>query len=463
MQKADLEVQTADIGRFIVKYILYMSKNDSGMFMKFIFFLCFSSCVFAQGLFESAQSTASPAYELGGEVRSGIRAGSENDSLYSKDLYVRSGLKLKIRAGSFAYAYTDLSFEYGFAGMENISAFRLREAYFDLQRGPFHVRLGKQIEAWGRTDAFSSADQLTAKDLRRAFIDPEDMCLANFLLNTEIRFGAPVHLQGLWIPVYRANEVPLSMFDLPENIFYDGMRAPARTFANSGAGLRLDLYTGEYDAAFSYLNAFGLQPAFSAEIHLDPLTGPFYMFYQLPWRRQLFAFDAAFNAGPWSFRFETSLMLPDSSAEEEHIPLSEAQWTLGVDRSLGALRFLAEYNGKYVPDYREAQAPQNPGEIINHQLAMYNRLLFRQSEKIQHQMFFRVSLSLFHDTFEIEFPFMYYLTTNEYVFQPLIRLELADALSLRLGAGFYKGDKNTLFDLTGHLYNGIFAELKLVF
>ncbi|MBW6458445.1 MAG: hypothetical protein K0B52_04700, partial [FCB group bacterium] len=136
----------------------------------------------AQGLFESAQSAAASAYDLGGEVRSGIRIDKTNDSLYNKDLYVRTDLNLRIRAGVNAFAFADLSFEYGYAGKMDIGCVRLREAYFDLNRGAFHARIGKQAETWGRTDAFSSVDQITAKDLRRPFIDPEDMHLADFLL-----------------------------------------------------------------------------------------------------------------------------------------------------------------------------------------------------------------------------------------------------------------------------------------
>jgi hypothetical protein len=431
--------------------------------MKLLFLLCLASLVFAQGLFESAQTAASSAYELGGEIRSGIRIDHENDSLYNKDLYVRNDLTLKVRAGDYAYAFADLSFEYGYVGMLDIGGFRLREAYFDLQRGAFHARIGKQVETWGRADAFSPLDQITAKDLRRTFIDQGDMYLANFLMNATIQFGPPLRLQGLWIPTFRANELPLSVFELPEGISYEGLRAPANTFANSGCGLRLDLYTTDYDAAFSYLNTYAIQPGFSAEMIIDPVSGPAFNFFQLPWRQQLFAFDAAFNADLWSFRFEGGLMLPDTSVNGPHIPLSEVQWTLGVDRSLGAFRFLAEYNGKHIPDHITPEEPQNPLAIADYQLAMYNRLIYRQSEKTQHQMFFRVSLSLFHDVFEIELPVMFYFATKEHMILPLVRLNLADALSLRIGAGFYKGDDNTLFDLLGGLYNGYFAELKLVF
>ncbi|MBW6458813.1 MAG: hypothetical protein K0B52_06610, partial [FCB group bacterium] len=306
-------------------------------------------------------------------------------------------------------------------------------------------------------------DQITAKDLRRPFIDPEDMHLADFLLNAKIQFGPPLRLQGIWIPAYRANELPVTMFELPEGIGYEGLRVPERTFANSGGGLRLDLYTSEYDAAFSYLNAYALQPGFSAEMILDPSSGPSFNFFQLPWRQQLFAIDAAFNAGLWSFRCEGSLMLPDTPDNGPHIPFSEIQWTLGVDRSFGAFRFLAEYNGKHIPNHKELEEPQDPLMMADHQLAVYNRLIYRQSEMTQHQMFFRTSLSLFHDTFEIEIPFMYYFTTKEYVLLPIVSLNLADALSLRVGAGFYRGDDNTLFDLMGGLYNGYFAEIKLVF
>lgn len=431
--------------------------------MKFICLFCISALVWGQGLFETAQRSSSLAYDLNGGVRSGIRVDHDKDSLYSKELYARSDLRLRINAGTRAYALTEISFEYGYAALGDINTISLREAYIDIQGGPLHLRAGKQIETWGRTDAFSSVDQLTPQDLRRILPDADDMRLGNFMLNTHLQLGAPIRLQGIWLPYYRANEIPVSIFSLPEGVEYQGLRPPPLSFSHSGGGLRVDLYTMDYDAAFSYLNSYALQPGFAGKLTMPPESAPLFLVYQQPWRQKLFAFDAAFNVAAWSFRFESSLMRPDSAGEALYIPESEVQWTLGVDRSFSSLSILAEYNGKYIPDHRDMEEAADPLEAMDYKLKFYNRLLARQSKMTQHQLFVRIALTLFHDRLGIELPFMYYFTTKEYALSPQIRLELANAMNLYLGAGFYAGDDDTLFDLMGYLYNGYFAELKLIF
>ncbi len=431
--------------------------------MKKLFVLLFTvSLVFAQGLFESAQSKTFN-YALSGEIRSGLLAGGATDSLHTKDLFSRLDIGLKAEAGRRAYAFAELRLRHHRLSGKDTLEINLREAYVDLGFGPFRTRLGKQIEIWGRADAFSSLDNLSPKDLRRVYGDPGDMRMGNFFLNSSVRLGMSSSLQGIWIPVYRANIIPAGLFEMPDNVRYGGILTPDAVLKNSGGALRLDLATSEYDAGFSYLNAYALQPGFSAEMQVHSPTDIRYRFYQKPWRQQVVGFDAAFTADAWSFRFEGSYMLPDSAGDQIHIPEKEVQWTLGLDRAWGPLRILVEYNGKYIPAFSELALPSDPALLMDYRLLTYKRLFFSQQDKVRHGVFIRPSLTLFHDTFEIEAPFLYYFTGSEYMFSPSISFEPADALRIRLGATVYKGEDNTLFELLSEQYNGLFAEIRISF
>ncbi|MFO7840988.1 MAG: DUF1302 family protein [Fidelibacterota bacterium] len=431
--------------------------------MKKIFFSFFMfTLIFAQGLFESAQSSGA-AYELNGDIRSAFLLEHENDSLYIKDIHARADIRLKAEAGKKAYAFTELVFHYGhFSGKDTLLT-DLREAYVDLTFGPFHTRLGKQIEIWGRADAFQLTDNISPKDLQRVYNGPDDMRMGNLMLNSSIRFGGLARLQGIWIPVYQANKIPAGIFEMPENVTYTGLRAPDPAFKNSGAALRLDLVTSDYDAGFSYLNAYALQPGFASEMTVNSPADIRYDFFQKAWRQQVFGIDAAFTAGAWSFRFEGTSMIPDRPGQSVHIPEKEIQWSFGTDRSLGSLRILLEYSGKLIPEFSDAAPPQDPALFMDYRLLSYKRLLFRQQEKVQHSLFVRPSLTLFHETFEMEVPFLYHFITGEYMFSPAISIKPADALRFRMGATVYNGDDDTLFELLSELYNGFFAEIKVFF
>lgn len=430
---------------------------------RILLLFCIIHLVFAQGLFESAQMESSAACDLGGDIRSYIHFDTKNDSLYSKNIYSRATLKLKAQKADVGFVYAELQFiDSYYFGEHNVN-FNLREAYIDISLGPLTTRLGKQIAAWGRADVFTSTDNITPRNMTHILPDFDDMRLGNILVNTSLQIGSAVKLQGIWIPLYMPNELPISVFDLPQGVIYTGIDMPDHYFINSGGAVKLDLLTSEYDAAFSYLNAYALQPGFSVETIIFSPTMVSYNFFQKPWRQQVFGFDAAFNASAWSFRCEGAYILPENEDNDPYIPNPEIQWTFGLDRSWDTFRFLMEYNGKFVSDFIELTAPENPMLLMGYQLDIYKRLFFRQTDEILHSIFIRPALTLFHEIFEVEIPFSYNIITEEYLIAPRLILDLADALQLSLGAYIYHGDNNTLFTLLKPLYNGYYCELKLSF
>ncbi len=431
--------------------------------MKRVLLLCLVNLLFAQGLFESVQQTSTNTYELSGDIRSSIYFDGESDSLYSKFINSQVNLKIKAKKENIGFAYANLRFT-GFNYFdEHFMNIDLREAYVDVSLGAFNTRLGKQILPWGRADVYKLTDNITPKDMRYIYIDPNDMRIGNFLVNSSIQIGSGFKIQGIWVPHYTPNSLPISVFNMPTDVEYKDMILPERSFANSGGAVKIDLLTSEYDVSFSYLNAYSLQPGFASEMQLLSPTQITFDFFQQAWRQQVFGFDAAFNYYAWSLRFEGSYMLPEEDNLVFYTPHPEVQLTLGLDRSFGALRILVEYNMKFISDFTELSEPLNPVLIMDHQLNVYNRLFFRQTEEYIHNIFARVALDLFHETFEIEIPFSYNFSTKEYLIMPRMNIDLADALLLSLGLNMYHGEDDTLFDLLKPLYNGYYCELKLTF
>jgi hypothetical protein len=426
-----------------------------------IFFL--ANFLFAQGLFESAQLSSGNTYELGGDIRSSLYVDGKIDSLYSKNIYSQAHLKLKAKKDNIGFAYADLRFSsYNYLGEQTMDI-NLHEAYVDVSLGAFNIRLGKQILPWGRADAYKSTDNITPQDMRFMYIDPNDMRIGNFLLNSFLQIGPTFRVQGIWIPTYAPNILPISVFDIPDGVQYRDMDIPEGSFSNSGRAVKVDLLTSEYDVSFSYLNAYALQPGFAAEMQIISSTLISYDFFQQTWRQEVFGFDAAMNYNAWSIRCEGSYMLPDDDSSGLFIPQPEIQWTFELDRSWGALHLMLEYNGKFVLDFKELTEPTNPMLMMDHQLAVYNQLFFRQTEEYTHNIFARASLNMFHETVEIEVPFTYNFSTQEYFIAAGMKIDMADALQLSLGMNLYHGKENTLFELLKPLYNGYYCELKLTF
>jgi len=422
-----------------------------------------ANMMFAQGLFESALNLSSNTYELAGDIRSAIYIDGEKDSLYSKRLTAQANLKLKAQKENIGYAFADIQFLHSNHSNEQELKIKLREAFVDVSLGAFNVRVGKQILPWGRVDVYRSIDNITPKDMQYIHIDPDDMRIGNFLVNSSLQIGSGFGIQGIWIPIYSPNLIPISMFEMPSGVQLIDMTRPDRSFKNSGGAMKVDIRTSEFDAAFSYQNAYALQPGFAAEIEILSPTQINYNFFPKPWRQEVFGFDAAMNYNAWSIRCEGSYMLPENENNESYIPNPEIQLSLGLDRSWRALQVLFEYNYKFVKDYCELLEPDDPRLMMDHQLALYNRLFFRQTEKHVHNIFARAALSMFHETFSIETSFSYNLSTDEYFISPLMKIDMADALALSIGMNFYHGDEETLFKLLSPLYKGYYCELKLTF
>ena len=150
-----------------------------------IFFL--ANFLFAQGLFESALQLPSSTYELAGDVRSTIYVDGKKDSLYSKRLTAQASLKLKAQKDNIGYAFADIRFSNSNYLDKQELEINLREAYVDVSLGGLNLRLGKQILPWGRVDVFRLIDNITPKDMRYINVDPDDMRIGNFLVNSSLQ------------------------------------------------------------------------------------------------------------------------------------------------------------------------------------------------------------------------------------------------------------------------------------
>lgn len=418
---------------------------------------------FSQGLFESADQSSALSYELSGNMKTFMSLQQENDSLYFNNMNAETTLKLKAEKDAFAYAFAEIRFIYRNNINNNETDIILREAYIDISPSIFNIRLGKQILPWGRTDMIKPTDNITPQDLRYLYTDPNDMRLGSFLLNSSVNLSSSVKFQSIVIPFYTPNLLPISLFEFPDNVTYEDMQKPRSYLKQSGIALKLDMRTSHYDVAFSYLNAYALQPALASNYTFNSPTSINYTFFQEPWRQQVLGFDAAFNLNSWAYRFEGSYVHPDENSSNYYIPYPQVQFSLGLDKNSGPLNILCEYNVNIVPNYASLSVPSNPVLLLQHEINSYNQLFYRQTDFFSHQVFVRIALNLFHETLSVEFPLAYNISTEDYLLSAHIVYHIVDALDFKFGAQKYGGPDNSLFELIKPLYNGCYCELKLSF
>lgn len=208
------------------------------------------------------------------------------------------------------------------------------ELFLDLYLADFDLRLGKQKISWGRMDEFQFTDNFNPEDWSEFVLRPE----------MERKIGVPAAvgdyyfgewtIEGVWVPFfvpYRlAGEKDRWFFPLfripqeiaaPEGIVlvsasYPDVDMPARTLANSEAGLKLGRRIWGLDVAIDYFHGYDKLPTFAAtgEATIAPAPGgpqPVGFLADVAIRPRLkkidvFGFDFSGAAGPVAVRGEAA-------------------------------------------------------------------------------------------------------------------------------------------------------------
>ena len=146
------------------------------------------------------------------------------------------------------------------------------------------------------------------------------------------------------------------------------------------------------------------------------------------------------------------------------VPFAEWHYVVGVDRAWGDFNLILQYEGRRIPDWQTTALPAvYPLDPLGFVLIKKNRMLAGQSEKTQHGLVCRPSLSLLHETLSLEMLTLLRFTTEEWMVRPQLTYDLADALSLTAGAELYGGPEGTLFGTVKDALSAGFVELKASF
>jgi hypothetical protein len=328
------------------------------------------------------------------------------------------------------------------------SSVRFPFAYLDVKTPAVDFRIGKQILAWGRTDALNPTDVVTPRDYTTMLPFDEDE-----------RAG----LWGVRSNVYLSDAVVASVFlgvrSRPSTLPFVSRDAERYQFDTAGArrrqiGVRVSTSTGDMDFSVSAYRGASL---LGQAMRIDTVPGqPDVTVLGYPLIDMLGA-DFAKNFGKYGVRIEGASIRPHNHAALSTLGMQPYRYLVaGADRT-----FLSELNVNLQLFARWADngaLPQNSAPRVE----ALNNLIFVQTRKHTYGMTMRIANQWSNQTLGAELFVQHYIGDNSTYLHPLVTYAISDQVKIAAGAVWYHGKEGTLFGVMKR-NNAIFSELRYSF
>ena len=426
-----------------------------------LFGLLFTSTyLFSQSLFESALSSThegnDKSFTLNGFIRSDVFA-NETDF---RSIYAESALKLETMKSKYGNAFAEFRLQKNILISEKPVNVDLREAYLNLYFGKFDFRIGQQIIVWGRADGFNPTNNLTPTDFTVFSPDEDDKRLSNFVVKGNYSFKN-FRLEADWIPFYKASILPFHTYTLPDGVYWAEANYPETKWTESSYALKLSIEKAAFDGSLSYFNGNNKLPGLQMQTNAEEEN---YVLLTTH-RTQVVGADFSTILGRYGLRGEFAFTI---ACEDEDIyqsvPKQQFEYTIGIDREWGNFSLIAQYIGKYVFDFKELSLQDNSQQSqFLYELQLWNRMIFNQQNEWNHSVSLRPSISMFHQTLDLEILGLYHFSTEEIYVKPKLSCHLSDNISFSTGVQIFSGPAETMFNVLGKSKNAGFIECKISF
>ncbi len=417
-------------------------------------------------LFEKAQADeGARKIELNGYVRGVEWVGEKKGSSAweQKALYSEGALKLKAGFGKVGDAYLDVRLRGGLPGSFEGNGLDLREAYVNLYLGPVDLRVGQQVDVWGRADSYNPTDNITPVNALFHSPEPDDMRLGNFLIRARGHISRSLMLEGVWIPVYRPSVLPVDP-GMDPRLLFTGTQQPAFVLKNSGYAFRLSLDRPAGGVSLSWFDGYEPYPGLLITgFSLDEENNARVELTGTPFHEQVAGIDFETALGSWGLRGEAAWRRTTGYSSNYYRAWPDIRYVFGIDRTFGDFTVVMQYVGRYMPDYEVPVSPDDPTAPPDKQMGYFNRMMFRQLDRTRHMLSLRPSLSVMHDDLQLEMYGEYNFTTKEYLLYPKVVWRASDMIRVSAGGNIFHGPRNSLYDLVRPLMNGVFVEVRVSF
>lgn len=303
---------------------------------------------------------------------------------------------------------------------------QLREAWVGWKQATTSARVGWQIVNWGRTDVLNPTDNVAARDYTRTVDRDSDQKLGLPMLNVQQRFGTATTLQALWLPRFRASQVPLPP------VAGARYRADRPGWTPGAAGLRLDHSGERLSGSLSYLRGPTRLPnlaltvaAFSAgELPLDHPVA------------DTVGIDGEAVFGAWVLRGESAWTRVRSSGRAALSSRESAlDSVLGVERAFGSSSLFVQAEWKYIPHWIDPASTPEPVQALARANASFN------DERHRHraQLGAGYALNTPDLRWSLSFDGAWAPADGDWVLRPRLRYRLDDRCQLFAGGDWFRG------------------------
>ncbi|MDT8401692.1 MAG: hypothetical protein RQ743_08360 [Bacteroidales bacterium] len=441
--------------------------------------LTFLNTLTAQSLFDNITGSPGKNYKLGGFIRSGLYFNMPDDSPGIPVSFADFNLNAEAGNGTTYKAFADFRYRYASEYGSIINKPVLREAWAAWYTPHTELKAGKQIIKWSRMDFFRLQDIINPRnDLYRSF-DPSDRDLGNISVNFSANPTEKISLQAVLIPHFKPSVLYTGFMDLPELI----QIMPHSIEGNNPVsyGLRAEFFLRNFNAEISFFDGYNPLPGLGLDsLNIQGNTDdPLVRLEEKSFKTRTLSAGLEFMPGNNILRAEAIWSDPDEDyRQKEYVMLPEIRWALGFEHFFGDLQLLLEYSGKYLIDFEEAAfdpvlpdessflelgslPPDQVFEYTRLQIASFNRLYNYQLNEYSHYAALRFAYEKELATFSPSLNLLYNITSQEYMVNPVVKIKPADNLEIMLGAEFYKGSANSLFDMINNKLNSIYTGLRI--
>lgn len=300
----------------------------------------------------------------------------------------------------------------------------LRTAVIVHESEQYALRVGRQIEVWGKADKLNPTDNLSPRDFRILSGDDDDQRLGLTMVRADLVLSDRLRLKSYWLPEFRPTNL---IFPVSPQIVPDERRHDARQVA-----VKLDNTGGALDWSISWYE--GRDRIY--DLSIDGAVPA-----QRYNRIRVIGADLAGAAGPWGYRAEAAYTHTRYDPVGDPLVRRPEFWAvIGVDRSFGSGLY-ANVQASFRRVFKIDDTLSAPAAQLRPQIDI---LRFQQN-KVQFGLTTNMRYSWDDQRWTAEALALYYAEREQGLARFELRHQLTPQLSLRGRVQKFFGPKNSYF------------------
>ncbi|CAK0744572.1 conserved exported hypothetical protein [Gammaproteobacteria bacterium] len=327
---------------------------------------------------------------------------------------------------------------------DNRSSGEIRKAYLAINNDTLKLRIGRQLELWGRADKLNPTDNLSARDYRLLRIEDEDQRLGVTMAKAETTLSENMTISGYWIPEFRASRFPFELVS-------PSINHPIDWEADQYA-IRLDSSGGRVDWSLSYYSGFDHSPDYILES-----TGVKAAYHKI----RVIGADLAGTAGGFGYRLEGAYTSTEFDRILQPLIRRPDVWVVaGIDSNYSETWYTnVQYSFRQV---LEDGIGGCSGCVLIAPLVHVNEAFRFQEQNTQHGLSATLRWTSPDKNFRTELMTLRYLAPQQGLVRATIIYKPSDLVTLSLQAQSFYGEKGTYFE-TVQPTSGVGMEVKVGF